>query len=93
METKISTLPLASSMVLTVPRRSVKGPSTIFMASPTEKLAWNFGACCLLKAMTAWTSVFGSGVGLLSMPTKPVTPGAVLIASQEASVTIILIIR
>ena len=93
METKISTLPLASSIELTVPSKSVKGPSTIFIASPTEKLAWNFGACCLLKAMTALTSSSGRAVGKLPIPTKPVTPWVVRTANQESSVISILIIR
>jgi len=74
METRTLTLPRSSSMDSTEPRKSAKGPSMILTASPTEKVALYLGASIFMNFMMFWTSDLGRGVGLLPMPTKPVTP-------------------
>jgi len=90
METKTVILPRASSMVSTWPKKSVKGPSVILTASPTEKADLNLGAACCMKRWMDSTSEGGRGVGLLPTPTKLVMPGVVRTQSQESSVRISL---
>lgn len=81
------TLPLSSSILLTVPSMSANGPSTILTASLNEKEAWNLGVSWEMNFLMASTSSWGRRVGCEPVPTKPVMPWVVRTASQESSLT------
>ena len=74
MLTKTRSLPWSSSIDSMLPKKSAKGPSVIFTASPRLKLALYLGAPIWANCIMASTSSGDRGVGLLPVPTKPVMP-------------------
>ncbi len=72
-------------MLSMVPIKSAKAPLVILTTSPIPKGAWYFGLSSSVVLIIWLISDWETGEGLLSMPTKPVTPGVVRTVTQASS--------
>src|SRR5205809_1904594 len=88
-DTRTLTLLRSGLTSSTTPCRSVNGPSVTRTASPFVNATLYFGASSLICRRIALTSPSESGVGVVPMPTKLVTPGVLRTTYQESSPMII----